>query len=370
MFSAVVSAQTPFGTVTGLATDPSGAVVGRARVSLVSQETGVKRSTETNERGAYSFPNLPPGTYRLEAEAAGFRPLVTAEFPLEAYRTARQDLKFELAAASTEVVVTATVTGAIQTETPSINTGLLTRQILDLPTNLRSIYNNSGDSGVIFTMMPLTIPGVVQVGSGAKWLTPGAGATGVKLKVDGIETNFGNFGSPDSVSQPSMEAIQEFTANLLTNRAEFGGLGTVTTVTKSGTNAYHGDLFWYLRNSALDARNAFASYTPFQNIHNYGASAGGPLRKDKTFFYADFDGTRGSRSYLFTPNVPTLACRRQGDSPARRPSTIPSPESTRLTEIASCRSFLARRRSAPRGLLSNAQFRSGRVNGRQLPGVI
>src|SRR5204863_3278148 len=103
-----------------------------------------------------------------------------------------------------------------------------------------------------------------------------SGANGVKLQVDGIETNFGNFGSPDPVSQPSMESVQEFTANLFTTRAEFGGQGTITTVTRAGTNRYHGDLFWYLRNSALDARNPFFLRRPFQNLHDFGANLAGP----------------------------------------------------------------------------------------------
>ena len=114
---------------------------------------------------------------------------------------------------------------------------LAPRQIIETPTNLRSVSKNSGDSGLISGIMPLTVPGVVQVGNGAKWLTPGAGASSTKVKVDGIETTFGNFGSPDNVSQPSVEAIQEFTANVLTTRAEFGGMGTMTTATKSGANA-------------------------------------------------------------------------------------------------------------------------------------
>src|SRR5207244_10449791 len=138
------------------------------------------------------------------------------------------------------------------------------RMIIETPTNLRSVSKNSGDSGLISGILPLTVPGVVQVGNGAKWLTPGAGATSVKVKVDGIETTFGNFGSPDNVSQPSVEAVQEFTANVLTNRAEFGGMGTVTTVTKSGTNSVHADLFWYARNSAFDARNTFSPTRPSQ----------------------------------------------------------------------------------------------------------
>jgi hypothetical protein len=302
-------AQTPLGTVTGLATDPSGAAVPSAAVTLTNQETGVKRTASTNASGAYSFPDLPPGSYRLAAEAKGFRPLETRPLTVEAYRTVRQDLAFELAGASSEVLVTESVSPVIQMESPAVGSNLLTRQIIELPTNFRSVAKNSGDSGLISSIMPETVPGVVQVGNGAKWLTPGAGANSVKVKVDGIETMFGNFGSPDNVSQPSMEAIQEFTANVLTTRAEFGGMGTVTSATKSGTNGFHGGVFWYMRNSATDARNSFATSKPFQNLHTYGGTLGGPIRRDKTFFFADFDGERGVAAYLFSPNVPTAANR-------------------------------------------------------------
>ena len=161
-------------------------------------------------------------------------------------------------------------------------------------------------------MLPEEIPGVVQVGSGAKWLTPGGVAAGTKAYVDGVETDFGNFGAPDSVSQPSFESVQEFTANLLTNRAEFGGIGEVNSTTKSGTNAYHASLFEYARNSAFDARNPFLTSKPNQNLHNYGVAGGGPAIRNKTFFYFVFDGTRGVRAYPFTSNVPTLA-QRLGD---------------------------------------------------------
>jgi hypothetical protein len=277
-FTLGLHAQTPLGTVTGLATDASAAAVPNATVTLTSEETGVKRTGATNASGAYSFPDLPPGTYRLSAEAKGFRPIETGRLSVEAYRTVRQDLHFELATATTEVVVDDTMASpVIQTETPSVGSGLLARQIIELPTNLRSVSKNSGDSGLISAIMPLTVPGVVQVGNGAKWLTPGAGAASMKVKVDGIETTFGNFGSPDNVSQPSVEAVQEFTANVLTTRAEFGGMGTITSATKSGSNQFHGSAFWYLRNSALDARSTFAPVKPVQNLHNYGGSAGGPI---------------------------------------------------------------------------------------------
>ncbi len=305
-------AQTPLGTVTGLATDPSGAAVPNASITLSSEATGVQRTAATNAAGAYSFPDLPPATYLLKAEAKGFRPIETRPFALDAYRTVRQDLHFELATATSEVVVTDAAPAAIQIESPSVGSSMTGREIIELPTNLRSVAKNSGDSGLISSIMPLTVPGVVQVGNGAKWLTPGAGAASMKVKVDGIETTFANFGSPDNVSQPSVEAIQEFAANILTTRAEFGGMGTITSVTKSGANRFHGNVFWYVRNSAFDARNAYSIGKPFQNLHTYGGTIGGPIQKDKTFVFADFDGMRGVAAYGFAPNVPTLAMR-QGD---------------------------------------------------------
>jgi len=315
LFVSCALAQSPLGAVTGLATDPSGAAVPNASVKLASVQTGVERETQTNARGAYLFPNLLPGSYKVTAQAAGFQPIEIKAFAVDAYRTLRQDLKFALQAAASAVTVSDSVSEVIQMETPSINTRLGRKQLIELPTNVRGIDNrpnSAGDSGVIFTLMPLTIPGVVQVANGAKWLTPGANATGMRLEVDGIETNFGNFGSPDPVSQPSMEAIQEFTANILTNRAEFGRLGTITTVTRAGTNDYHADIFWYARNSALDARRTYDVAKPFQNVHNYGVSGGGPVRKNKTFFFFTFDGTRASRAFSLTATVPTLA-QRAGD---------------------------------------------------------
>ncbi len=312
VFTSLLFAQSPLATVTGLATDPSGAPVPRVSITLVSETTGVAREFETNESGVYSFSNLPPGRYHVEARARGFRDLRTEVFEAPAFRPVRQDLAFEVSAAASEITVAASVSSAIAVETPSVATSLTSKQILEVPTNLRSVYNNSGDSGLLAQIMPLTVPGVLQVGAGAAWITPGAGANSVKTKVDGIETNFGNFGTADPVSQPSMESVEEFTANILTNRAEFGGMGTITSVTKSGGNAFHGGVFWYGRNSALDARNTFATTKPFQNIHNYGGTLSGPIVKNQTFFFANFDGIRGSRAYLFAPNVPTLAMR-QGD---------------------------------------------------------
>lgn len=305
-------AQSPLGTVTGVAMDPSGAPIPNAAVALENLQTSVKHQVSTNQSGVYSIPNLPPAQYKLTATAPGFRNFETVPFELQAYRTVRQDLRFEVASASAEVTVSDTAASVLQIDTPAINQNLTRREILNLPTNLRSVYNNAGDSGLTAQILPLTVPGVVQVGAGAAWLSPGARANGVKLRVDGIETTFGNFGLPDPVSQPSMESVQEFSANVATTRAEFGGQSTITTVTRGGTNQYHADIFYYVRNSFLDASNPFLGAKQFQNIHDYGVSGGGPIIKNRTFGFFTFEGIRGIRSYPFPPvaaSVPSAAYR-------------------------------------------------------------
>lgn len=307
--SASLYAQSPLGNVTGLALDPSGAPVPEVKVLLKNEGTGVQVEAATNSSGNYLIPNLAPGAYSLTAEAKGFRKLQVAAFDLAAFRTVRQDLRLQLASSASEITVSEAASPVVQTETPSVSVQLSNRQILELPSNLRSVYNNAGDSGLIANLMPMTVPGVVQMGSGAYWMAPGSGPNGLRLKVDGVDTTFGNFGSADPVSQPSMEAVEEFTANLTTNRAEFSGLGTVTTVTKTGTNAMHGSFFWFGKNAALDARNTFLTARPFQNIHDYGYSMGGPIRKDRTFFHVTGEMIDGVRSYVFTSNVPTVAQR-------------------------------------------------------------
>ncbi len=324
LFSWAAWAQSPLGTVTGIVVDATGSAVPLAQLRLHDEQTGLDREAVSNDAGVYLFPNLAPGRYKLSASAKGFNNYETVPFRVDAYATARQDIRFAVASANTEVTVNSAADSQLQFDSPAITQRLSAKQLAELPTNLRSVFNNSGDSGLIFQMMPLTIPGVVQVGAGATWLTPGATANGMKLKVDGIDTNFGNFGTPDPVSQPSFESVEEFTANVLSNKAEFGGLGAVTTVTKSGQSRYHGGVFWFPRNSAFDARNAFATTRPFQNIHNFGGNVSGPLVRNKTFFFFNYDTTRGSRAYLFSPSVPTVDMR-QGDFSALAAGSVRDP---------------------------------------------
>ena len=120
----VLHGQTPLGTVSGLAVDASGGAVAAASVTLTNNDTGVRRTATTNTSGAYAFPDLPPGTYRLGADAKGFRPIETRAFAVEAYRTVRQDFKFEIASTSTEVVVTEAASAVVQLESPAVGSSL------------------------------------------------------------------------------------------------------------------------------------------------------------------------------------------------------------------------------------------------------
>ena len=126
-------AQSPLGTVAGIAVDPTNSPVPAAELTLTNTRTGVKQSAQTNGAGTYSFPNLTPGTYKLEASVSGFRKIETGEFPVDAYRTVRQDLRLELGTASSEVTVAGTTSTVIQVDNPSISEGLTTKQILEMP---------------------------------------------------------------------------------------------------------------------------------------------------------------------------------------------------------------------------------------------
>src|SRR5262249_5739462 len=153
-------------------------------------------SAQTNGTGTYTFANLTPGTYKLRVESKGFMVFTAPALNVAAFRTIRQDVELQVAGTSDPYQL-AVSESILQVDTPAINPSLSRQQVLELPTNLRSVYNNSGDSGLTAQILPLTIPGVQQVGAGAAWIVPGSGANSVKLKVDGIETNFGNFGTGD-----------------------------------------------------------------------------------------------------------------------------------------------------------------------------
>src|ERR1700756_3495405 len=297
-----VSAQTFRGTILGTVTDPSGAVVAGAQVTVKNTGTGLLRSTTTSGDGSYSLPELPIGSYDVTVSQAGFQTSVTKGVTVDVATERRVDAALKAGQVSTQVEVSADQLPLVETTTNVLG-GVLTQDtVKDLPVNGRDytklIYLNPGVAG-----SPDQISD--SPGSFGEFSMNGARGRSNNYLLDGTDMNdgfrndpaineAGVFGTPATILP--LDAVAE--VNVLSNfQPEYGRSAgaIVNIVPKSGSNALHGTAAEYFRNSALDARNAFNPVgTPKAPFHNnqYGASLGGPIVKDKTFFYADYEGQR------------------------------------------------------------------------------
>ncbi len=297
-----LSAQTFRGTILGTVTDPSGAVVSGAKVTVKNTGTGLERSTETSGDGSYSLPELPIGTYSVTVTQSGFQTFVATGVTVDVAAERRVDAALKTGEISTRVEVSADQLPMVETTTNTLG-GVLTAQTVEnMPVNGRDytklIYMNPGVSG-----SPDQISD--SPGSFGEFSMNGARGRSNNYLLDGTDMNDGYrndpainqagvFGTPSTILP--IDAVAE--VNVLSNfEPEYGrnAGAVVNIVTKSGTNQIHGTAAEYFRNSALDARNYFnLSSQPKAPFHNnqFGASVGGPIVKDKTFFYADYEGQR------------------------------------------------------------------------------
>ncbi len=285
-----VAAQSFKGTVLGQVTDPSGAAVPNAEVRLVESDTGLRQSTRTGAEGRFTIPQLPPGRYSLTIEAPGFRRLTRPDFGLETDQTRRVDVGLEIGDASQTVTVTADLP-VVNTDSASKGEVIVRRQLEDLPLNGRD-----------FTDLALLVPGVYR--------RPAEDDQGEGLAIAGTRTDATNFILDGVVNRSdrnasvgvntSIDSIREFNVLTSTYSAEYGRTagGQINVVSKSGTNQLHGTLFEYWRNDIFDANSFFAAPGESKKLrrHQYGGSVGGPLRKDRTFFFGSYEGTRERRS--------------------------------------------------------------------------
>ncbi len=304
-------AQQITGSIRGTVSDPSGAVVEAAAVTANQTETGLTRTAMTDRTGAYILLELPVGHYQLQVEAKGFRKYVQQGIILNVNETATIPVRLAVGAETLQVQVMADAQ-LIQGTVTSLGKTVSEREVLDLPLDGRN-----------FTQLGLLQPGVVP-------LTPGLAEAGGSLRdgqayaVNGQRpesNNFlidgaNNFNGVDGgfVLKPPVDAITEF--KILTHNAnsEFGNsLGSTTNIiTRSGTNRFHGALWEFLRNDAFDATNYFASTTEPLKQNQFGGTIGGPIRKDKTFFFGYYEGFRNRQGETDSSTVPSLA-QRQGD---------------------------------------------------------
>jgi len=297
--------QATFGTITGSVTDSTGAVIPNAAVQVTNEGTNVSRSVISSASGSYEVPNLNSGRYRVTAKQPGFKTFTVQGIEVAALRTVRVDVRLEVGEVGTEV----TIQGAapvIETDSASIAAVRTTRDLNDLPLNIRSTVSGTGDSG-LYRYVFLTPTG--GQGGGSRFSLGGARGSQNYFNVDGISSNSPAFGNSIGPAEPSFESIQEVRFEIVNNKAEFGEVANITAITKSGTNDLHGALFWYHENSALNARPFFAT-TKGQNIrNNFGASAGGPVKRNRLFFFGTFEGERQRQPAIITPNVPTVDMR-------------------------------------------------------------
>ncbi len=308
-----LSAQTFRGTILGTVTDPKGAVIPGANVMAVNTGTGIMRSTVTDADGNYTIAELPTGTYEIRVQVTGFQNAKVTGAVVEVAGERRVDVEMVLSGVDTVV----TIAPAAQVETTNTTLGgtIPTRQVQDLPINGRD-----------FTKFLVLVPGATGDPSGA---TDSPGSFGLfssngnrgrsnNYLLDGTDMNDGYrnlpaineagvFGTPATILP--VEAIAE-AAVLADFEAEFGrnSGAIVNLVTKSGTNDFHGSLFEYIRNDKLDARNVFnrepTPQTAFRN-NQFGFSVGGPIVRNKTFFFVAYEGQRERVGLSSVARVPT-----------------------------------------------------------------
>ncbi len=283
-------------TLNGTITDASGAVVAAAKVTTTQPATGLTRTTETSDAGLYSFPGLPVGLYDITVEKTGFGPAKYAEVPLKIGSVTTIDIKLSVGATAESVTVSAEA-ALVETTASQTSTTVDNRSVTELPIKGRNFLD----------FVSLT-PGVTGDPTRSGDLSfGGQRGTANSVQIDGADSNNTFFGqalgrtgtgrNPYSFSQDS---VQEFQVNANTFAAEIGraGGGVVNVVTKSGTNQFHGTAFEFFRDKGLNANkwenNRNGSVKPNYHYHQYGATVGGPIKKDKAFFFFDYDGQRNS----------------------------------------------------------------------------
>lgn len=316
-------AQITTARLSGTVFGPSGGVVPGARVTAVQTDTGYTRSTTSSGSGDYLFPSLPVGSYEVSVTLSGFSPYTQRGIVLSVGQTATVDVKLQLAAVSQQVTVHANAS-MVTTDSPTVSDVISQRDIVKLPLNGREVqqlvFLQPGATNVTSSYCAFACEiGIFPGEQYAK--VNGAPSNGVSYQMDGVDYNdtYINTNYPF----PNPDAIQEF--NLVTGNmsALYGNAvgAVVNVITKSGTNAIHGDLFEFIRNAALDSRNWFADSVAPLKQNQFGGSIGGPILKNRLFYFGTYQGTRISTAdngqVAFVPN----AAERKGDFSDLLPDT-------------------------------------------------
>src|SRR5262245_345903 len=329
---AAASAQTTtVGSITGTVRDPQGAIVPRIEVTVLEESTGVTRTVKTQEDGIYSALSLPPGRYTISASPQGFKKTVASGVELHLSENLIINMSLEVGQVTESVTVTADNV-QVETRNGDVSSLIAEKQVKELPLNGRN-----------YAQLALLVPGVspvTQSGAGGAFKTGGTGLdSGVDMSVNGNQSN-SNLWTVDGVNNmdvgsnrtllvfPSIDAIQEFRVERNSFSAEFGQAqgAVVNLVTKGGGNAFHGSLFEFLRNDALNANDFFLNSTGQKKgqlrYNNFGGNFNGPIIKDRIFFFWSEEWRRERRGQVLTGFVPTAA-EKAGDFSGPRTGPLP-----------------------------------------------
>ncbi|MGH9327112.1 MAG: carboxypeptidase regulatory-like domain-containing protein, partial [Terriglobia bacterium] len=305
--------------ITGFVTDPSGAVVPNATVTALLTQQGLSRRAESNAQGFYNFVAMLPGSYTLTVEKTGFERLTRTGLTLTVNQNLRVDMKLKVGAVTQGVTVHAQGT-MVNTQSPTLSGLVDDRRVVDLPLNGRNVLNLSG-----------IVPGVLSVSAPEALTCARAGTT---MDVNGGQFNMNNylfdgayFVQPSrntAMNFPPPDAIQEFRIQTSNFSAEYGrNAGSqVTVVSKSGTNAFHGSAWEFLRNEKFNSRDFFAAGVPGLKQNQFGAAAGGPIKKNKIFFFGSYQGLTDRPQAVENVVAVPSAAERTGDFSALLPGTV------------------------------------------------
>jgi carboxypeptidase family protein/TonB-dependent receptor-like protein len=329
-----LAAQAPTGDISGVVSDPSGALVPGVTVTLTNPATNAVRTALTNEAGLYVLRAIPPGVYNLKAELSGFRAVERKNIEVQVGSSNRIDVTLQIGEVNSIVEVSG---GApvLQTETASVGTVIENRRIVELPLNGRNYLQLASLIPGATTNGPTSSQGKQRMGGQRNSF--GLNVSGQRIHfnhyaLDGVENTDLNFNS--YMLLPSIDALQEFKVESGLFDAEYGrAIAQINASTRSGTNQLHGTVFEFLRNSALDAKNYFdrpsEPIPPFKR-NQYGFTVGGPVvlpkivnGKDRLFFMVNWEGLRERKALTALPSVP-LAAERNGDFSAN-PAIIYDP---------------------------------------------
>jgi hypothetical protein len=311
LLSSIVSAQVSGGAFRGEVRDMSGAVVPRAKIVAESVDTGATVIEESNEEGLYTTPTLRPGSYKLTATKEGLRETVFGPLVLDVSQTVRVDFVLAVGPTVQSIEVEASGAQMLSAESAEISQLIVSKQVSDIPLNGREWQQ-------LITLSAGVNPGAPgESGSPNPVNVDGQRSKSNLFLVDGISTTSSAQGRGDGFNIP-LEAVSEFAVEAGAYSAEYGDVagGVVNIQSKSGTNQWHGSLFEFLRNDAFDAADFFSNATaqpknPLR-YNQFGGALGGPIRRDRTFFFADYQDTITHSATPMITSVPT-GPERQGD---------------------------------------------------------